>query len=487
MDMIRIGRDEYRDKVLACWLGKNIGGTLGTPWEARRHTHDLSFYEPVPTKPLPNDDLDLQMVWLKMLEDRGTDPSMRVFADYWNKYSQRWSCMEYGFFLYNFARGLRPPVAGCFENYFVDEMGAPIRSEIWGCLHPGDPDGAARMAWKDSCMDHTGGEGMYGEMFWAAMEAAAFVEKDPRTLIGIGLNMIPCSSHVARAIREAVWCHENGRSWGEARERIHTVFGGVQPCNAVPNHGFEIIGLLYGKDFGDCLCKAVNCGYDTDCTGATLGSFLGIVGGTVAIPDRWREPIGEEIVLHEFTKPCDAPKNVQELTERVVRLAEKSVWEGGKVAFADTTELPQDVLTRLFVNDQAASLLKRDIHAGVELLNSREIWFHYGGEPVLRPGIGRKVRVEVDGESDAEVDLNVPAGWECRRLSRNEFMLYSGKAVAPRNRVEVALGKEKVEFTILGPDEARGFAAGDNVPRCPDCGVVEALGECLCPKPTRTS
>jgi len=479
MRVIRIGRKEYRDKVLACWLGKNIGGTLGMPWEGRRHTHAFSFYEPVPTTPLPNDDLDLQLVWLKMMEDTGVDPSVRIFADYWSRYAERYPWNEYGFFMRNFERGLRPPVAGCFENYFIDEMGSPIRSEIWACLHPGDPDEAARMAWKDSCVDHSGGEGMYGEMFWAAAEAAAFIEKDLHTLIRIGLNVIPCSSHVARAIREAVWCHENGISWGEARERIHTIFGGVQPCNAVPNHGFEIIGLLYGRDFGDCLCKAVNCGYDTDCTGATLGSFLGIIGGTAVIPERWLKPVGEEIVLHKLTGSCDAPKNVRELTERMVRLAEKAMSGNAKVSFGAKTELPPDILTRLFVNDQATGVLKRDIHSGVELLDGREIWFHYGGEPVLWPGIGRKVRVEIEGEAGAEVKLTVPVGWECRKLAGNEFILYSAKAVAARNKIGVVLGKKKVEFAILGPDAARGFGAGQNVPRC-KCGArVEA---CMCPK-----
>ena len=32
-----IDRGEYRDKVYACWLGKNIGGTLGAPW-GRAHS-----------------------------------------------------------------------------------------------------------------------------------------------------------------------------------------------------------------------------------------------------------------------------------------------------------------------------------------------------------------------------------------------------------------------------------------------------------------
>ncbi len=70
----------------------------------------------------------------------------------------------------NHARGLRPPVAGCFENYIVYEMGSPIRSEIWAVLHAGDPQAAARMAWKDLVLDHAGGEGVWGEMFWSAVQ-----------------------------------------------------------------------------------------------------------------------------------------------------------------------------------------------------------------------------------------------------------------------------------------------------------------------------
>jgi hypothetical protein len=28
-----LNRDEYRNKVLGCWMGKNIGGTLGAAFE----------------------------------------------------------------------------------------------------------------------------------------------------------------------------------------------------------------------------------------------------------------------------------------------------------------------------------------------------------------------------------------------------------------------------------------------------------------------
>jgi hypothetical protein len=36
--------DQYRDKVLGCWLGKNIGGTLGAPFECKRGVFPVEFY-----------------------------------------------------------------------------------------------------------------------------------------------------------------------------------------------------------------------------------------------------------------------------------------------------------------------------------------------------------------------------------------------------------------------------------------------------------
>jgi len=479
MSELILNRAEYQDKVYACWLGKNIGGTLGGPWEGMKHTHALTFYDPVPDKAAPNDDLDLQLVWLKMLEEGGLDPSIRTFAEYWNRYASRYPWNEYGFFMRNFERGLRPPIAGCFENYFVDEMGAPIRSEIWACLHPADPQAAARMAWVDSALDHAGGEGMLGEMFWAALQSAAFVENDPLTLIQIGLNMIPLSSHIARSIREAVWCYQNGKTWGQARERIATRFGHLQPCNAVPNHGFTIIGWLYGQDFGDRLCKAVNCGYDTDCSGATLGATLGILNGTEGIPPKWSGPVGDRIALHKFTGDCEAPATLQELTKRTVTLAELAAAPKKDLAFGDTTSLPGDLHTRLFRNECARESLAQDIHAGVEWCGNREVWFHYGGEPVLRPGVGKEVWISVIPGSTPAVDLQVPDGWDYTQMGLTRFQLFAPQgAIHPVNQVTVLMGAEQVDFTILGPDEARGFEAGGNVEICPHCHA--RIQACMC-------
>jgi len=479
MNSLQIDARRFHDQVLGCWMGKNIGGTLGAPYECLRHAHALTFYDPVPDKPAPNDDLDLQLIWLKLLEDHGTDAPLPLLAEYWSRHAASYPWNEYGFFMRNYSRGLRPPVAGCFENYFVDEEGSPIRSEIWACLHAGDPQEAAEAAWKDSALDHAGGEGTCGEMLWAALEAAAFVERDPLTLIRIGLEMIPLSSHIARSVREAVWCWENGLNWGRARQRIESRFGCIQSCNAVPNSGFVILGWLYGKDFGDRLCKAVNCGYDTDCTGATLGSILGILDGASAIPDKWVRPIGRDIVTHEFTRNFTPPATLDDLAERTVALARKAAEDKEHIAFGDRERLPDDLRSRLFRNERAIAALAQDIHMGVEMLGSETVELHYGGEPVLRPGVAREVWVTQGGASAADAKLRVPEGWTCEPLGAGRFRLACAGSVADRNTVTVVLdGRGEVAFTILGPGEAKGFAAGANVEKCPKCHArVEA---CIC-------
>lgn len=490
MANIQLGQAEYHNKVFACWLGKNIGGTLGAPFECRKYVNDLCFYNPVPAGPSPNDDLDFQLVWLKMLEDKGIELKLSDFVEYWRGYLSAYPWNEYGFCQRNLERGLMPPISGCFENYFVDEMGAPIRSEIWACIAPGDPQLAAAMAWKDSVLDHAGGEGMYGEMFWAAVESAAFVLKEPKTLIQIGLAMIPMPCAIARVIREALWCWENGIGWAEARERIANIYGHHQPCNAVPNHGFTILGWLYGKDFGDKLCKAVNCGYDTDCTGATLGSVLGIIGGTAAIPERWSKPIGETIVLHKFTGKFNAPATIGELTDRVQAIAKRFVTEKSEtVRLGETTSLPKEVLSLLFRNEKARTALSQDIHTAVNVCGDLEIKFYYNGEPVLRPGIARLFEVTLEKAGvpvDARAEIKVPEGWivsvSQKAPGRYSFNILAHQ-VEIRNTIMIIAklsdGDRKVSFTVLGPNEAKGFPSGANVPTCPRCGARKEA--CICP------
>jgi len=489
MSGISLDESEYRDRVYGCWLGKNIGGTLGGPYEGRKEIHSLSYYDPIPERSAPNDDLDLQLVWLQMLLEKGIRPGPDDFAEYWLRHLSPYPWNEYGYCRRNLDLGLRPPVSGCYENYFVDEMGSPIRSEIWACVAPGDPQLAASLAWWDSSLDHTGGEGMYGEMFWAAVESAAFVLDDPRTLIRIGLSMIPVWSRVSRAVREAVNCRATGVDWEAGRERILRCFGHQQPCNAPQNIAFTVLGWLYGGDFGEKLCAAVNCGFDTDCTGATLGALLGILGGRDGIPDRWKEPIGDGVVLHRFTRDLDAPRDLDEFTGRTVQVGARMIGEmSDSVQLSDKADFPGDGLSLLMRNDRALASLERDNMSSIKIRNGYEIALHYRGEPVIWPDLDKRLGVSLRGDVDIRIcELSVPDGWRLREIARSKQGCdYVVKAtdVEDKNRLGVQAKVNGVDldlqYVILGPSAVAHSECGRNVPTCPNCHAW--IGACLCSK-----
>src|SRR5512141_47420 len=132
-----LNEQDYRSRVLGCWMGKNIGGTLGAPFEWRRQVNAVSFYtQDLGGEPLPNDDLDIQLLWLVALEEMGVDIDANLLADYWCSYvTPHWA--EYGTAKNNMSLGLLPPQSGTFHNDYKDSCGAFIRSEIWACIAPG--------------------------------------------------------------------------------------------------------------------------------------------------------------------------------------------------------------------------------------------------------------------------------------------------------------------------------------------------------------
>jgi len=490
MTTIRLDRRQYRDKVYACWLGKTIGGTLGAPHECKPYALNLTYYTPVPDAPLPNDDLDFQLVWLRMLEEHGPAVSLPRLAEYWRRYLIAWPPGEYGFCARNLQRGLLPPVSGWFENDWVDEMGSPIRSEIWACMAPANPQRAAALAWMDSALDHSGGEGMYGEMFWAAVQSAAFVLDDPLELIRIGLAMIPPSCRVARAIREVLftWQHPgNWGGWGDARHHVIREYGSQHPCHAVQNIAFTVIGLLYGTDFSSRLLNAVNCGFDTDCTGATLGALLGIMQGTAGIPAHWQAPIGTSIVLCSATVDCGLPKSIDELTERTVAMAERFAAADTGVHFGDGTILPAELGVQLMQAEEARRALAQDLRTAVMVDRDLEITWHYESDPVIRPGVPQRAVVtcrQAGQPVDATITLTAPTGWQVTSYGDGAFVL-TAPTVEEQNTIEVVVSHAGEVYhahaLLLSPQAADGYPAGEAAGNfCPQC--TGRGGWCLCPK-----
>jgi len=317
-----LNEQEYYRIVYGGWLGKNIGGTLGAPVEGEKELLQLEFYPELPDGPLENDDLDLQLVWLHALEQYGPGITARQLGQEWVDHIF-FPFDEYGYALTNMRRGLNPPVAGLFNNPFNNCMGSPIRSEIWAMVAPGMPEVAARYAYEDAIADHAGGEGVYGEMFFAALESAIFFEKDRAALIDIGLKFIPPSCRTALAVKDLLRWHEEGKDWLTARELILQYHGHDNFTDAPQNIAFTLLGWLYGNDFEDAILKAVNCGYDTDCTAATLASILGMILGPEGLPAKWVDPVGNRVVVSPPINGFPYPATLEELTRRTIAMGKR--------------------------------------------------------------------------------------------------------------------------------------------------------------------
>lgn len=320
---MKFNKEEYIEKVYACWQGKNIGGTMGTPYEHNTDMQDISGFSSEKGAPAANDDLDLQLMWLCAIEERGIkNITSKMLAEYWISFiPPQWN--EYGVAKSNLKIGLMPPYSGEHQNdLWKTSNGAWIRTEIWATLFPGYPELAVKYAYKDACVDHGLSEGTHAAMFVAALESSAFIESDIMKLIDMGLSFIPSDSKTAKAVKLAIELHKQGASLKEAREKIVEFNSDLGWFQAPANIAFVILGLLYGEgDFKKSMIYAIDCGDDTDCTGATIGSIMGIIGGKNAIPDDWAEYIGDSIVSFAIDLSyLPRPRSCQELTDRVLAL-----------------------------------------------------------------------------------------------------------------------------------------------------------------------
>ena len=452
-EITKLSLEAYRSKVLGCWMGKNIGGTLGAPFEWFRQVNNVDFYtQDLGGEPLPNDDLDIQLLWLIMLEEQGLNVNSSIMAEYWQAFvTPHWS--EYGNAKINMRAGVLPPYSGMRNNYFKDSCGAFIRSEIWACIAPGNPLVAAQYAYEDAVLDHGDGEGVYAEVFCAALESAAFVESDVSKLIDIGLSYIPENSGVAKAIHCAREAYKGGATWLEARNEVLEGFrGGVffglpdriapediergfadgQPGWDVPsNMGMLIIGLLYGEnDFGKSMCTTVNCGEDTDCTAATIGSIFGIINGIECIPEKWICPIGRKIKtaclnLGELGYFGDMiPTNIDNLTHRTEAIMRKmAVKHDLPVSIPG---LPDKPICCLFANKEAIAYM--NIPAVRQSFPLFETALEYVSGVGVKPGKAAKIRLTVKNKYRVQAGLTIcwytPEGWEIS--PRRELKTYVG-------------------------------------------------------------
>ena len=300
----------YLDRILGGWIGKSIGGIIGAPYECHKQFNKAERDNLWPTKLYPNDDLDIQVVWLEALQQIGIAPTSRQLAEFWQK-NCFYVCCEYGVFIDNLEHGIYPPMTGLWDNeFFKHSEGCPIRSEIWGFIAPGNPALAMEYAAKDGCIDH-GQESIEIEQFLSVAASLAFFENDPVELFEKCCEVVPADNAGRKlylGVKELCSKYQDEK---ELWLQIVRKYGVADSTNALINNAFAMMALFRGgNDFKEIMRLCVQIGWDVDCSCATAGALWGALHGSKALPQDWCEKMGKTLVC-----ACEIPHKNAPLTE----------------------------------------------------------------------------------------------------------------------------------------------------------------------------
>lgn len=277
--MRKISYETYLDKVYGCFVGKAISGNIGAPHEGVKMPMDFEFMPEMINCDLPNDDLDLQVLWLDVLEKYGEHFTSYHLLDRFVTCCN-YSPGEYSIMRKNYMRGIYPPYSGRFCNdFYIEGMGCPIRSEIWGCVAVGNMELAQEISILDGQMDHYG-ESIWAERFLAALESEAFFDGDIKSLICKALTILPQNSKFRGLVEYTIELCEKYTDIKVVLTKLLFRYGHPDCTNMYQNMGIVIASLLLGEsDIIKTSLMALNCGFDTDCTCATAGAIIGLLRG----------------------------------------------------------------------------------------------------------------------------------------------------------------------------------------------------------------
>ena len=336
-----LGEEEWLDRLHGAWVGRASGCAMGKPVEGMCLIHqgrlrlkaylqnrdDWPLSDYISGRPCdrdehtvdpensatrenlccmpPDDDIHYTLVGLDVLERCGAGFASHDVADTWNRalpFSAICTAESMAITNYNI-RNVRgeanfypcPYWTARHNNPYREWIGAQIRADGWAYAAAGRPELAAEWAWRDAHWTHTA-NGIYGEMFMAAVIAAAFVVADPVELVEIGLSEIPATCKLAEGIAQAVRWARACESFEGFMEKLEADYGELHPVHTVNNAMICVAALFYGgMDPQRTIATAVMGGLDTDCNGATVGSIVGAVAGASAFPAKLKAPLNDTI------------------------------------------------------------------------------------------------------------------------------------------------------------------------------------------------
>ncbi|MFA7109377.1 MAG: ADP-ribosylglycohydrolase family protein [Sphaerochaetaceae bacterium] len=320
--MNKIELKELLEKTYAGFLGMNIGIRLGAPVEPSIWTSDrikevygnITEYVKDYKNFAADDDVNGPVFFLRALDDgallKGELTSQDV-AQTWLNYSREGIGMfwwggygistEHTAYL-NLKNGINPPESGSIKTNGLiraEQIGGQIFIDTWGFVWPGNPEKAAEYATRAASVSHDG-NGLYGASFIAACIAEAYENDNIDKIIDKGLEFIPSSSLYFKVVNAVRDFHKNHENWRDCLAYLQKEWGYDKYkgfCHIIPNAGVCIMAMIYGKTFEKAIEIATMAGWDTDCNAGNVGSILGVAQGLSSIPDKYRKPVNDGIVL----------------------------------------------------------------------------------------------------------------------------------------------------------------------------------------------
>jgi ADP-ribosylglycohydrolase len=351
------GREvDVADRIHAGWLGRIAGCNVGKPVEGGTGVHwptarireylelagayPLLDYIPA-LDPMPpgfvfkanwpgttrgnvrgsarDDDIDFAILGLLLIERHGIDLRPEDVAAAWLTFLPFQQVFTAERAVYrNIVRGIPVRSAATVDNPYREWIGALIRADIFGWVYPGRPRAAAILSHRDASLSHVS-NGIYGEMWAAALVSCAFVATSARDAVERSLDHVPPTSRLAEAVRDVLTMHAAGDTWEMALAGIQARYGRYAWVHAVNNAAIITAGLLWGDgDPARTIGLTVMGGWDTDSNGATAGSVVGVLGGTASLPRHLVDPLEDRTrsALFGFDH-----SRISELADRTTRIA----------------------------------------------------------------------------------------------------------------------------------------------------------------------
>ena len=338
---------DFRDKMEGAWIGQCVGVQYGAPTEFQKTCELWSFDELPVWKPdmfngaLGNDDLYVELTFVRSLEQYGLDVSIRQAGiDFANSTYPLWcanfngrNCLR---------KGIAPP-ASSHPKYHAspDDIDYQIEADFSGIISPGLPNRAVKLGEQfGRIMNY--GDGLYAGQFIGAMYAEAYFRgsrwwNEREEIVKEALKSIPAESKYAQMVRDVLSWHNGGyraeTAWHKAWEKAVEKYGRKDSpmLGKVSSHGIDVkingafllIGYLWGEgDIEKTMKVATACGNDSDCNPANALGILGCQLGAKAFGPKYVGELNRDKLFASSPYKWDDLIAVSEKLARQIVVAE---------------------------------------------------------------------------------------------------------------------------------------------------------------------